>query len=394
MVSLIKMPKSDLTMKEGTILKWYKQEGEKVEKGDPLVQIMAEKSTIDLEAPASGTVKKVYFKEQTDVPVGEVLVAIGSPEEEIPLVKEEAPPVAVTSREEADSEPVPQERGAVSPAAEVRASPLAKKIARDHKIDLALIPGTGPGGRIVEADVQKFLERKPSLAVEEKKVKESIPLSGMRKIIAEKMSLSSRTYSRITLITEVDASEMKRFRERLKAFENMTVSYTDILVKAVAKALTRHPHLNASLEGDEFKVFEGINIGVAVTASLGLVVPVVHNVGNLTLTEISKQTRELIEKARKGILSKEELSQGTFTITNLGMFGIDLFTPIINPPETAILGVGSIKERPFVEEGKITSRPTMFLSLSVDHRVVDGAPAAEFMQTLKKILEGIDLTEE
>jgi len=187
---------------------------------------------------------------------------------------------------------------------------------------------------------------------------------------------------------------MKRFRERLKAFENMTVSYTDILVKAVAKALARHPHLNASLDGNEFKVFECINIGVAVAAPLGLVVPVVHNVGNLTLTEISKQTRELIEKARKGTLSKEELSQGTFTITNLGMFEIDLFTPIINPPETAILGVGSIKERPFVEEGKITSRLTMFLSLSVDHRVVDGAPAAEFMQTLKKILEGIDLTEE
>ncbi|MEM3080062.1 MAG: dihydrolipoamide acetyltransferase family protein, partial [Thermoproteota archaeon] len=210
----------------------------------------------------------------------------------------------------------------------------------------------------------------------------------------EKMSLSRDTYPRITLIVEVDASEMKRFRERLRLFENIDVSYTDILVKAVAKALTRHPILNSTLTGNEVKVFQDVNIGVAVASPLGLVVPVIHGADNLTLTEIAKRSRELINKAREGRLTRQDVTGGTFTITNLGMYGVDLFTPIINPPETAILGVGRIRETPTVEEGRITIKPTMFLSLSVDHRVIDGAPAGEFMQTLKKILEGIELVED
>lgn len=390
MVSLVKMPKSSLTMKEGTILKWYKREGERVERGEPLVQILEEKSTIDLEATASGVVKKLYYRENQDVPVGEVIAAIGAPEEELPEVKPsaetsptvEAPPTVMEARR-------PE---AVKP--QVRASPLARKLAEERGVDLTLIHGTGPGGRITESDVRRFLEERPPTAAEERRVKETIPLTGMRRIIAEKMSLSRDTYPRITLIVEVDASEMKRFRERLKLFENIDVSYTDILVKAVAKALTRHPILNSTLTGNEVRVFQDVNIGVAVASPLGLVVPVIHGAENLTLTEIAKRSRELIKKAKEGSLTRQDLTGGTFTITNLGMYGVDIFTPIINPPETAILGVGRIRETPTVEEGRIAVKPTMFLSLSVDHRVVDGAPAAEFMQTLKKILEGIELVED
>ena len=270
----------------------------------------------------------------------------------------------------------------------MRASPLARKIARERGVKLSKVKGTGPRGRITARDVEAIAE--PSL----RRVSETLPLTGMRKLIAEKMSLSSKTYSRITLIVEVDATGMKRFRERLKLFENVDVSYNDILVKAVARALEKHPTLNSTLDGNEIKVFDNVNIGLAVNSPLGLVVPVVHGADLLPITEISKYTRNIIEKARIGTLTKEDLSGGTFTITNLGMLGVDLFTPIINPPETAILGVGSIKERPAAENGKIVVKPTTFLSLSVDHRVVDGAPAAEFMQTLKKMLEGVELVEE
>jgi len=391
MVTFVKMPKSSLTMKEGTILKWYKREGEKVEKGEPLVQILEEKSTIDLEATVSGVVKKLYYRENQDVPVGEVIAAIGAPEEELPEVGKpeaesaptvERPPTLVEAREPESTKPM------------VRASPLARKLAEEHGVDLTLIQGTGPGGRIVESDVRRFLEERPPTIVEERRVKETLPLTGMRKIIAEKMSLSRDIYPRITLIVEVDASEMKRFRERLKLFENIDVSYTDILVKAVAKALTKHPILNSTLTGNEVKIFQDVNIGVAVASPLGLVVPVIHGAENLTLTEIAKRSQQLVKKAKEGSLTRQDLTGGTFTITNLGMYGVDMFTPIINPPETAILGVGRIRETPVVEEGRVAVKPTMFLSLSVDHRVVDGAPAAEFMQTLKKILEGIELVED
>ncbi|MEM2901126.1 MAG: dihydrolipoamide acetyltransferase family protein [Candidatus Bathyarchaeia archaeon] len=390
MVTFVKMPKSSLTMKEGTILKWYKQEGERVERGEPLVQILEEKSTIDLEATTTGVVKKLYYRENQDVPVDEVIAAIGAPEEELPEVK---PTAEIGPTLEKPQTVVEAQRlEAVKP--HIRASPLARKLAEEHGVDLTLIQGTGPGGRITESDVRRFLEERPPTAVEGRRVKETIPLTGMRKIVAEKMSLSRDTYPRITLIVEVDASEMKRFRERLRLFENIDVSYTDILVKAVAKALTRHPILNSTLTGNEVKVFQDVNIGVAVASPLGLVVPVIHGADNLTLTEIAKRSRELINKAREGRLTRQDVTGGTFTITNLGMYGVDLFTPIINPPETAILGVGRIRETPTVEEGRITIKPTMFLSLSVDHRVIDGAPAGEFMQTLKKILEGIELVED
>jgi len=318
-------------MKEGTILKWYKGEGDRIEKGEPLVQIMEEKSTIDLETPASGYVRKLYFKEQEDVPVGKILAIIGEKDEPIPTVSEEAEvpeaPVETPSEPQPQKQPVtpPTPTELQAPKGEVKASPLAKKLAREQGIDLSKIKGIGPRGRITASDVKAMTE--PGI----RKVKETLPLTGMRKLIAERMSLSNKTYSRITLVAEVDASEMIRFRERLKLFENANVSYNDILVKAVARALMKHPTVNSALEGNEIKVFDNTNIGLAVSSPLGLVVPVIHGAEGLPLTEISKRTREVIEKAKSGTLPREDLTGGTFTITNLGMFGVDLFTPIINP---------------------------------------------------------------
>ncbi len=387
MVTLVKMPKSSLTMEEGTILKWYKKEGDTVEKGEPLVQIMEEKSTIDLEATSSGVVKKLYYEEQTDVPVGRVIAAVGSPEEKVPEVdvekkasKEDVKPIKALEA------PEPKAVKGV-----VKASPLAKKIAKEHGIDLTLIKGTGPGGRVTEKDIKSFMERRVVPLTIERRVKEVIPLTGFRRIIAERMSLSARTHPKITIFMDVDFTELKRFRERLKNFEGLEISYTDMIVKAAAKALSRHPMINSSVEGDEIRIYEDINVGVAVATDLGLVVPVVHGADKKALREISSEVVELVDKARRNALTKKEMSNGTFTVTNLGMFDVDSFTPLINPPECAILGVGRLSEKAMVYEGRLEARLTSTLSLSFDHRVVDGVPAAKFLKTVKSLLEGPEL---
>ncbi|MEM2863911.1 MAG: dihydrolipoamide acetyltransferase family protein [Candidatus Bathyarchaeia archaeon] len=390
MVTMVKMPKSDLTMERGTILKWYKREGDKIMKGEPLVQIMAQKSTIDLESSVSGTVLKTLAEENEDVPVGKIIAILGEPGEEIPsleALEEEARPKALEPILEA-----PPKLEEVKSHVEVRASPLARKLAKEHGIDLREVEGTGPGGRVTESDVQRYLEAKAALKVEGRKVKESLPVTGLRRIVAERMVISATTAPRITLFMEVDASGIKAFRERLKFFENLQVSYTDILVKAVAKALREHPIMNSTFDGDSIKIFEDVNIGVAVATDMGLVVPVIHNADKLPLSEVSEKIRVLAEKARDNRLERADVSNGTFTITNLGMYDVDTFTPLINPPECAILGVGRIAEKPVVNAGRIEIKPMMTLSLSFDHRIVDGAPASRFMQTLKKIIEGVDLT--
>ncbi|MBS7644815.1 2-oxo acid dehydrogenase subunit E2 [Candidatus Bathyarchaeota archaeon] len=390
MVTMVKMPKSDLTMERGTILKWYKREGDKIMKGEPLVQIMAQKSTIDLESSVSGTVLKTLAEENEDVPVGKIIAILGEPGEEIPsleALEEEARPKALEPILE-----VSPKLEEVKSHVEVRASPLARKLAKEHGIDLREVEGTGPGGRVTESDVQRYLEAKAALKVEGRKVKESLPVTGLRRIVAERMVISATTAPRITLFMEVDASGIKAFRERLKFFENLQVSYTDILVKAVAKALREHPIMNSTFDGDSIKIFEDVNIGVAVATDMGLVVPVIHNADKLPLSEVSEKIRVLAEKARDNRLERADVSNGTFTITNLGMYDVDTFTPLINPPECAILGVGRIAEKPVVNAGRIEIKPMMTLSLSFDHRIVDGAPASRFMQTLKKIIEGVDLT--
>ena len=363
MVTKVVMPRLSLTMKEGTVGKWYKKEGDSVEKGEPIVEVISEKATYDLEAPASGILRKILVEEGVDAPVNAVLAVITAPDEaflEAEILAEEIPREVEEVKEK------------------VLASPAAKRLAREYGIDISLVEGSGPEGRIVEEDVKRFVDEIGRVLP---KVKKVIPLTGFRKTSAERVSMSFKTAPHSTVIMEVDVSKAEELHKKLQ------VSYTAILVGAVAKALLEHPMLNSTLEGNQIKVFEDVNVGVAVATEHGLAVPVISNADKKSLKEIDVAIKELTEKAKEGKLARQELTSGTFTITNLGMYGVEFFTPIINPPEAAILGVGRIAEKPVAINGTVRIKPIMMLSLSYDHRIVDGAPAAEFLQKVKQKIE-------
>lgn len=375
MAKTIVMPRLSLTMKEGTVVQWFKKEGETVRKGEPLVEVLSEKVTYDVEAPESGVLRRIIAVEGSNVLVDVAMGIIASPDEALPT-EIETPPVTQSVKAEAVATQ-PLDTAETELTQRVLASPAAKRLAKELGVDLAHVSGTGPEGRIVEDDVKHFAEQ----ALGQPRVRETIPLVGIRKTTAERLSLSARTAPHSTITMEVDMTNAAKLREA------KSVSYTDLLVKAVATALKEHPLINSTLADDQIKVFEDINVGVAVATENGLVVPVVHNADRLAATEISSVVKELAEKARLGKLAKEDVTGGTFTITNLGMYDVKVFIPIINPPETAILGVGRVMEKTVIVEKEVKAKPVMELSLSFDHRVVDGAPAALFLQKIKQILE-------
>jgi len=351
MVTKVVMPRLSLTMKEGTVGIWYKKEGDIVEKGEPLVEVFSEKATYDLEAPASGILRKILVQEGIDIPVNAVLAIITAPDE--PFSEAEIPVEIPQAVEEVKKR--------------ILASPAAKRLAREYGTDLSVVTGSGPEGRIVEEDVRRFVEETRGILP---KVKEIIPLSGFRKTSAERVAVSFRTAPHSTVVMEVDASKAMTLHDKLQ------VSYTAVLVKVVAKALAGHPLINSTFEGNQIKIFEDVNVGVAVATENGLVVPVIHNADKKTLEEIDTAVKQLTEKAQQGKLAKEDLTGGTFTITNLGMYGVEFFIPIINPPE-----------KPIVIDEKIETKPVMMLSLSYDHRIVDGAPASDFLRKVKENME-------
>lgn len=365
------MPRLSLTMKTGTVVQWFKKEGETVQKGEPLVEVLSEKVTYDVEAPESGVLRKILAFEGTDVPVAESIGLIAAPDEQIQKTQ-----VTVATTEEKTTQAVP-EKELIEIEERVVASPAAKRLAREHEVDLSKVVGTGPEGRIVEDDVKRLIEAVAGVP----RVREVIPLTGIRKTTGERLSKSFQTAPHSTVSMDVDMTEARRLHEETQA------SYTDILVKAVAEVLKEHSIINSTLGGEQIKVYEDINVGVAVATEKGLIVPVVHNADRLSLKEISSVVKSLVEKAREGKLTKEDLTGGTFTVTNLGMYGVDFFIPIINPPETAILGVGRVAEKPVVVDKIVVVKPVMNLSLAYDHRVVDGAPAAQFLKRVKQLLE-------
>lgn len=356
------MPRLSLTMKEGTVGRWYKKEGDHVSKGEPMLEIFSEKVTYDLEAPTTGIIKKILVEEGVSTPVDGVLALIAAPEEKLPEIEPAA---------------APQKK-------RVLASPAAKRLAKEYNVDISLVKGSGPEGKIKEADVNKIIEETQGILP---KVKETFPLSGYRKIIAERLSISFKTAPHCTNMMSVDVSKASMLHK-----ENQ-VSYTAILVKATAKALTDYLIINSTLERDMIKIFEDVNIGVAIATKSGLVVPVIRNADAKSLKEINAAIKEFNEKAKMNKLSREELSGGTFTLSNLGMYGVEFFTPIINPPEAAILGVGRIVEVPVVVKGTIEIRSIIMLSLSYDHRIVDGVPAAQFLQRVKDYVENPEVLE-
>jgi pyruvate dehydrogenase E2 component (dihydrolipoamide acetyltransferase) len=419
MATAVIMPKVDMVMETGTFIEWLKQEGDQVEKGTPLFVIMTDKASIEIEAPASGVLAGVTAKPDDVIPVTEVIAHILEPGEELPA--EAAAPAAFSSPVEIEEaapvpEPVqagrPDRKQAAAPGPDdgrIRATPVARRLASELGVDLTQVQGRGPRGRIHKADVMAFAEDgaespatvKPGVttvvpaAVEvplpSARQKDVVPLVGPRKIIAERMAYSAFTAPHITLTLSVDMSEAARLRSRLLAsMEQRTgfrLSFTAILIRAVASTLPRHPYLNASLAGDQVILWEDVNVGVATSIEDYLIVPVIREAQTKDLEQVVADLGELVERARAKRLTPSEMAGSTFTISNLGMFGIESFTAIINPPESAILAVGKIVDTPVQVEGQIELRPTMQLTLSADHRMVDGVAGARFLADLKAILE-------
>jgi len=384
-------------MQTGKIISWLKKQGEKVDKGKPIVQVETQKLTAEIEAPENGILAKILANEGDEIPVLQTIAIIATPEE-LPNIDSFSRELLSAAPAIEKAEELRKPTGNISdmlekPAARIPISPLARKLAREHGIDPMKIKGSGLGGRITRDDVMEQTKERTATAHLAPKLEHAklIPISTMRKAIAEQMSYSAKTAPQVTVTTEVDVSEVVRLREKLlpdlEAAIGVRLSYTDILVKVVAMALRQQPIFNSTLDGDLIRLIDEINVGVAVEVEEGLIVPVVRDADRKTLSEIAKSTKQLIDGAREGKLSSSQLTGSTFTITNLGSYGVEVFTPLINPPETAILGVGRILEKPVVSNGEVKIRPMMYLSLSFDHRVIDGALAARFLQTIRQTLQ-------
>jgi len=386
------MPKLGLTMKEGTIEKWLKQEGDRVEKGEPLVEIITEKLNFQYESPASGILRKILHPEGKVVAVTTPIAIIAEEGEALPefeAIKPEAPAEASVPAAAVRSE-------AKEHRERIFASPAARKIAQEKGIDLSLLKGSGPDGRITQADVLKAAERIQTEGArapvpEQKPTEKLIPLKGIRKIIAQRMTESFRDVPHFYLSVEVDMSAVQDLKEKVKdeveKRAKVKLTLTDILVKIVASALKEHPIMNSRFEGDQIRLLEEINVGVAIALADGLIVPVVRNADQKSLSEVASAIRTITKRARRGKLSLEDVGGGTFTLSNMGMLGIDKINPIINPPECAILGVGRTIEKPVVRGEEIKIKPMAWLTLSSDHRIVDGAAAGLFLSHIQKIIE-------
>jgi len=381
MATAINMPKMGLSMKTGTVGKWLKNEGDAVKKGEPIVEVMTEKINNKVEAPADGILLKIVAPKGTKLPVGGLMGVIGEAGEDISAILAAGPSVVAEGSAAPASQPAAGQK--------VKISPAAKKLAEENGIDYTRITGTGPEGRITKEDVEKAIaEGVPG--ADDRPTLEVIPYEGMRKAIGDNMAHSWSIAPKVTHHVSVDITNLLALRKTLNngVKDKDKVSITDLLVKAVARALEIKPNINVTLDGDEIKVLKDINIGVAVALDDGLIVPVVRDANKKSLAEVSKEVKDLAKRARKNKLDPDEMGGGTFTITNVGAWGsVDWFTPIINQPESAILGVGRTVERPVVVDGQIVVRPMMGLSLSFDHRVIDGAPAAEFLAVLLGLIE-------
>ncbi|MBC7251152.1 MAG: 2-oxo acid dehydrogenase subunit E2 [Anaerolineae bacterium] len=439
MATSVIMPKLEMDQETATVIQWLKQEGETVTKGEPLLVVETSKITIEIEAPASGILAGVRVGPGDVVPVTEVIAYILQPGEELPAeLTPEAEPALPPS-----PAPAPTPDVTPSPPSVSRpATPVAQRLAAAHGLDLSTIVGTGPGGEITKADVEKALAvSQPPAEAQTEKVRATpaarriarergvdlstiagsgprgrvqaadvlaaaagpaaevaraevtvIPLQGMRRTIAERMTASYQTAPHITLTVRVDMGAFEEARAQLNARAEATgqprISVTALLVKAVAQTLRRHPWLNSTLRDQEIHLLPEININVAVALDDGLIVPVVHGADGKSVAEISAEVRDLVARAREGRLTPADVTGGTFTISNLGPFGIEQFTAIINPPQAAILAVGITRPEPVAdEEGRVTVRPVMRMTLSADHRIVDGAVAAHFLTDLREVLE-------
>jgi pyruvate dehydrogenase E2 component (dihydrolipoamide acetyltransferase) len=445
MATKMVMPLLGQTMEEGTIIQWFKNEGDQIKEGEPLLEVMTDKANMEVEAPENGVLRKILAQVDDIIPVKEPIAIIGTADEPIDDLLGETPapeaaePVAAAVVEA----PVIEERVPGAPAPVVTAgtpgaliaSPAARRVAREKGVDLAALAGrgTGPNGRIIEKDVMEYAARTRvtplagkmaedlGVPVSEvagtgvggkvtsediRKAAEAqpagptyeapaigsvIPFTGMRKTVARNVAASAQSAVHVTLVMPVDMTECVKFRasvlDTIEKRHGVRVSFTDIIAKAAARAIEEKPIVNASLQEDKIVIHDQVNIGIATAIEGGLVVPVVRDVDRKSIPVISAEIKELVARARSGRPSPDDFAGGTFTITNLGAYGVDSFDPVITPGQSAILGVCAITEKPVVKDGEIVIRSMMNLCLSFDHRVMDGAPAAEYLAALRRILE-------
>jgi pyruvate dehydrogenase E2 component (dihydrolipoamide acetyltransferase) len=389
----VKLPRLGQGMEAGTVTRWLKSEGEQVAKGEPLFEVDTDKVTQEVESDFAGVLLKIALTEG-EAPVGETIAWIGEAGEEIKAPTRAAPVAARAAPPAPASETVPDTRSAPSSAngGRIKASPLARRLARERGIDLASVLGTGPDGRIVAEDVERGAVAAPAAAPSAEPVVvlgdvESVPLTSVRKTIARRLTAAWQApVFQLTL-----SADMTRANELVaKAREldpDVRVTVTDVLAKVCAAALKRHRDVNVAYSEDALLRFPTANIGIAVAAPQGLVVPVISSVEARPLADVARARGEVVERARANKLTAADLAGGTFTISNLGMFGIEQFVAVLNPPQAAILAVGATEERPVVVDGEIVVRPMMTITLTVDHRAVDGAAGADFLRTVKQFLE-------
>jgi pyruvate dehydrogenase E2 component (dihydrolipoamide acetyltransferase) len=410
MATKVMMPKLSDTMDEGKILKWLRKEGEQVKQGEPLVEIESDKADMELEAYDSGVLRKIIVPDGGKAPIGAVIAVIGSKDEDIssvlsevpasskaqpspapmPKPQEKAQPAPVQTPQRQPSGPPLAARPAPSPTdGRLKASPLARRIAQEKGISLASIHGSGPQGRIIRRDLEGLTFR-PSTGPAQPIVpgtSEEVALSSIRKTIAKRMAESKATAPHFYVTVEIDMEPAMAFRAQILAATSLKISYTDLIIKASATALMQHPAVNGSFLGESARHHHYVHIGVAVALEQGLVTPVIRNCEQKRIDQINAELHDLVDRARNRKLKPDEYQGSTFTISNLGMFDVDDFVAIINPPEGAILAIGSILEKPVVRDGAIAIGHTMKVTLSSDHRIIDGAVAARFLQDLKKYLQ-------
>ncbi len=388
------MPKLGMAMKEGIITNWNIKTGDNVAKGELIASINSEKIETEIEAPADGTVLDIAVSEDEGVPPGTVICYIGKPNEKVEVHESTHVVEEKTSNIEVQNVQHPEPYVKEVAKQRIKISPVAKKIAKTENLDIKALVGTGPGGRITKADVFKALEIRvnvPEVLEQEKENSKVIPVTGMRKAIANRMHASLQNSAQLTLTMKVDVTDLvdlhKNMADTVQKRYGNKLTITDFVSRAVILALGEHKEMNSAYINDEIHQFEHVHLGMAVALEKGLVVPAIRFANNLSLVELSKEIKNAAQKARTGSLNSDDMQGTTFTISNLGSFGIEYFTPLLNTPETGILGVGAIEHVPVYKGKKLRKGSMLPLSLTFDHRVLDGAPAAAFLRTIKGYLE-------
>jgi pyruvate dehydrogenase E2 component (dihydrolipoamide acetyltransferase) len=412
------MPKLSPTMEEGQISRWLKKEGDKVSMGEPLAEIDTDKATMEMQALGNGVLRKILINEGQSAPLGQTIAIVGEPDEDISALLSEASPAQPQQEQKKQEAPQPapeqpqpqpqakaaaaaspvdngrQPQAATSDSGRMIVSPLAARMAADAGIDLRSLQGSGPGGRIIKRDIEAAIS-KPKAAPAPTFIPQAgaaayrdEPASQIRQTIAKRLVTSLGPVPHFFLTTDIEMDRAAEMRKGINALDpDLKISINDIIIKVAAAALIQHPQVNASFQEKFVRYYEQADVGVAVAIEDGLITPVVRAANQKSLSQIAAEVRELAERARSKRLKPEEYTGATFSISNLGMFGIDEFTAVINPPEGAILAVGAMTAKPVVRENEIVIRQMMRVTMSCDHRVIDGATGAKFLQTFKKILE-------